>query len=168
MNMKKTQKMPITMTLQIILASLVIWVLTSCAITEKPIGDRQVAPDASTPVQYETQYNNGILAFEHENGTIKYFDELKKDEKGTSPVTAYLITDSKRKDYNTLIELYKVQLKKRVGREIKKDDGITAVKDKYGNAVWRLDVQHGGYMKMMLSWQRAGYNADSIIDRVTN
>lgn len=135
-----------------------------CAITANNVENKAASPDNTTPVQYGNIYNAGILGYDiYGQDEHVYLPDLKKGQK-LPPVEGVIITESKRQQYNNLINKYKYKLSETESVKLNEDDGVYFDKDKWGNDICLLRAQHVVYFGVMKQWERNGEKPDSTWD----
>ena len=145
--MKKHLKKAITVLLFGILIS-------GCAVTQKHIDDRQASPDSSTPTQYSSIYNGGILGYVLKDNRAVYIPITGR----VGEIRAIIITQNKRAQWNNLIDKYKNRAQSELAVTLTKDSFILPYTDQFGNSVYVLQAEGAKYFKTLRSWQRSGYN----------
>jgi hypothetical protein len=145
-------------------------VLAGCGGTMTPdLSRSSSAPlvDDSTPPQYP-KADNGFLGFHDANAWLSPNGKTEASGAPISGTVFGVLTPNKRAEYNTLIAQHAVRFLAEHAVQLHADDGVTPWTDSFGNALFRIDVQHTTYLGWLEIYKRNPnlYPVDTVLQKV--
>lgn len=126
---------------------------TTATITPDFTKDKATASDSSLPAQYSQK----------QVWFIQYTINAAGERDGA------VLTPNGRDRYNTLIGLYALQFQQDNQVLLVRDAGVAPYVDAFGNALWRMDMQHFEYFRRLSrEYAKAGKSPDSVWLKIKN